>query len=421
MKKIRLSALILLSNLVYSYGQNCEVPSYPVITADNSYCKGGNAILEANSSVDTFRWYDAQTNGNLIGTSSTLVLENLSTNRTVWVEAYQKDEVGITDNGARVQPSNLSGAAVSSASQPWGLRFTLQKDIVLNKVDVYLRNTTEATMTIQLQDANYNVLASKVVTVPVGNADNPIKHTIELNFSIPKGTNYSLVTPNGPNMVRETQAYHNGFPYMLGDAGMITQGMLQNTPTAVNSTTYYYFYNWKFTVFEDCVTQRAKKDIIVNDIPVKPSGDEKQNYTEGQTLADLDVEGLNLRWYADINKTEELESTSKVLNNFTYYVSQTIGGCESDLLKIVTEKTLGITEINQKTISIYPNPVESEFYLKGNLEKVEKIDLYGISGRKLKTFKSKDIYNVSSLTKGTYLITVYYENGKSVTSKFIKK
>lgn len=423
MKKNRLTTLFFLSNLLYVFSQSCQVPSTPIIQADNNYCKGSTAVLEANSNVDTFRWYDSPTEGNLLSDSKTLIINNLSKNQSVWVEAYQKDEIGITKNGARLVPNNFGGASVSSASQPWGLRFTIFKDILLKSVDVYLRNTAESSITIQLQDSNYKVLESKTLSLPIGNPENPIKHTLELNFEIPKGVNYSLVTPNAPNMVRETQNHHSGFPFMLGDIGMVTQGMLQNYPAAANSTTYYYFYNWEFTSFDECISTRVKKDIIVNEIPNKPSGNEIQNYSDGQTLADLQIEGMNLKWYSDPNKTEELPSSTKIINNFNYYVSQTIAGCESDLLKIFTEKTLNISELNEYKSSkiITPNPIKDVFNISINKDLIQSIEIYDINGKKIEDIKTKSkSYNISHLNKGLYILTITLINGESITNKFLK-
>src|SRR5690606_5480552 len=102
---------------------------------------------------------------------------------------------------------------------------------------------------------------------------------------------------------------HGNFPYPLGDVGVITQGMLQDTPGAANATTYYFLYNWTLTVGDFCASDRTEVAIDVNN-PAAPTGEEIQEFVEGQTLADLEVEGENLTWYADDQGTQSLEESN---------------------------------------------------------------------------------------------------------------
>jgi|ADGO01.1.fsa_nt_gi hypothetical protein len=63
-----------------------------------------------------------------------------------------------------------------------------------------------------------------------------------------------------------------------------------------------------------------------------PTGETTQTLTEGQTLADLVVGGANLTWYSDASLTEEIPATTEAVDGTTYYVTQTIDGCESEAL-----------------------------------------------------------------------------------------
>src|SRR5690606_7496961 len=72
-----------------------------------------------------------------------------------------------------------------------------------------------------------------------------------------------------------------------------------------------------------------------------PMGDSSQTLNAGMTLADLEVEGENLQWYADAELTEPLSETHIVENNTTYYVTQTIGVCSGETALAVTVTTQG--------------------------------------------------------------------------------
>src|SRR5690625_7129460 len=44
----------------------------------------------------------------------------------------------------------------------------------------------------------------------------------------------------------------------------------------------------------------------------------------GETLATLEVDGRDLRWYADVDKATELPMTTELIDDTTYYVTQTL-------------------------------------------------------------------------------------------------
>ena len=191
-------------------------------------------------------------------------------------------------------------------------------------------------------------------------------------------------------MVREAQAHHAGFPYPIGTVGVITQGMLQDTPGAANASTYYYFYNWSFTALQDCVSERVAAEVTVNDIPEVPVGEENQIYIEGETLNDLDVEGENLTWYADIDGSEELEGTTALTDGSTYYVSQSIESCESDYLEVTVTLSLGVNDANFANITIFPVPA-SDFISISNINDIDTIEIFNTIGQSVKMIDSKDI------------------------------
>src|SRR5690606_23522084 len=86
-----------------------------------------------------------------------------------------------------------------------------------------------------------------------------------------------------------------------------------------------------------------------------PTGNSTQEVQAGMTLADLQVAGENLQWYPDAELTEPLSENHIVENNTTYYVTQTLGGCTSAALA-VTVSTLGVADVQNMKIDLYPTP-----------------------------------------------------------------
>lgn len=74
---------------------------------------------------------------------------------------------------------------------------------------------------------------------------------------------------------------------------------------------------------------------------------------------------------------------------------------------------------NNLKATIYPNPTSDNFTIETENE-VKSVEIYSIQGQKVMTTTSKDI-NVSSLSKGMYLVRIEDENNALSTQKLIVK
>src|SRR5699024_7857063 len=100
---------------------------------------------------------------------------------------------------------------------------------------------------------------------------------------------------------------------------------LSGTTEIVDGQTYYVA-----DLAGACASEIATVKMLIRDISDQPAADTTQTFTEGETLGDLKVTGVNLHWYADSDKTEELPFTTRLEDSTTYYVTQTQRGlCES--------------------------------------------------------------------------------------------
>ncbi|WP_417352493.1 choice-of-anchor L domain-containing protein [Flavobacterium alkalisoli] len=62
---------------------------------------------------------------------------------------------------------------------------------------------------------------------------------------------------------------------------------------------------------------------------IPPTGNTLQLYAQGETLADLNVTGVDIQWYADDTSTTTLPESTELVDGQTYYASQTIIELES--------------------------------------------------------------------------------------------
>lgn len=90
-----------------------------------------------------------------------------------------------------------------------------------------------------------------------------------------------------------------------------------------------------------------------------------------------------------------------------------------DDFKVTTTGTLGTNEVSTKSnLSISPNPTSDYLNIKG--EKIEKIEIFDLSGKKVQAKVDGNRVDVRNLSSGSYLINIETKDGKR-TEKFIKK
>src|SRR5690554_1656496 len=83
---------------------------------------------------------------------------------------------------------------------------------------------------------------------------------------------------------------------------------------------------------------------LLCDTPPDPTGDANQDFCVGDTLDDLDVAGTDLTWYI-LFGTNYIPipnpSTHSLTDGETYYVTQTVNGCESNMISVTVSRTPG--------------------------------------------------------------------------------
>ena len=156
-------------------------------------------------------------------------------------------------------------------------------------------------------------------------------------------------------------------------------------------------------------------------------------FKPGQTLADLVIDGQNIKWYVNQNplarKTSKMNEsplplTTVIEDGATYYASQTINGIESIERLEVTVKsgTLGKNDFAIKDFTFYPNPVKNIFTIS-NTSVIDEVILMSIKGEALLTKRINSLHSeidLSNFAKGVYFLKIKVE-GAEKTVKLIKE
>jgi len=135
----------------------------------------------------------------------------------------------------------------------------------------------------------------------------------------------------------------------------------------------------------------------------------------------IEIAGNELKYYLNetLIFTDENYNPMKIAgfnmlhNNFggsAYY--------DNFVITFDEEEEMNVSDLNANTFNIYPNPVKDSLSIQLN-EKIDNIEIYSVTGQKVKSIQNAKQIQLAELASGTYIIKVA-ANGKVYTKKFIK-
>lgn len=168
-----------------------------------------------------------------------------------------------------------------------------------------------------------------------------------------------------------------------------------------------------------------------------PTGESIQFFSTGDRLQDLTVIGQNILWYdsqpncglnmnnnRSPNSNIPLPANTILVNNTTYYASQTVNYVESTYRLPVTASLSLNTSSHNISIFKVINPVKDLLKIYGNIY-ITKVEIYSLIGSNLKKFNinngSKNIeIDLKDLTPNVYIVKIFSDEGVE-TKKIIKE
>jgi len=220
--------------------------------------------------------------------------------------------------------------------------------------------------------------------------------------------------------------------YLIGDSGELNTGGIKIntmfTPTATEWETKTLSLpvgtnKVQFKAFKPNITvqgnfaylDNVQFEVCTTTIPVGAPIQYDATYT---TVADLVVTGTNLTWYSDPGLTNEIPTTTSLVNGVTYYVTSTENDCASAPLAVLFDQAASINDLVLSKINIFPNP-SSDIVTVGGIENVDRIRIYDVTG-KIVYQTQKLQFSVDSFQKGFYVVEI--QSGSVIkTEKLIVK
>ncbi|MHA3788735.1 Ig-like domain-containing protein [Flavobacterium hauense] len=176
-----------------------------------------------------------------------------------------------------------------------------------------------------------------------------------------------------------------------------------------------------------CESQAKPVSVIVTTQPDEPVGEAEQDFTAGETVADLELEfftGVTVSWYfLNEDAWVSIPESTPLIDGGVYGVKQSIGECESDIKSIAVNIVLSREDFELSKIKIYPNPTTDVLNLdaKDALSQIVIINLLGQRVLEKQVNANSAQISIANLPQATYILQVYGANGGTATFKIVKQ
>lgn len=358
-----------------------------------------------------FKWYENATGGDVLPSTTELVAGNYFVSQTVGDCVSERQEVTIT-YGPLVKPSvpdetpsvcpgtTIANLTVTGAP---GAIFTWYANA---------EGGDPLPVTTPVVAGNY------YVTQTVGDCVSTRRHIIVSIETLPIPQAEHNQTYCEGSTVGDLQAEGLAGAVITWHKPQTSEPLSENTVLVAGP---YYVRQ----IANGCESDLKEVVVTLLPKPAAPGGAATQTFEEGETVSDFTISilvGATVKWYVmDGGHLVEVPSTKLLVDGHEYYVTQTVGDCESEPLEITADMVLGVDDFNFKGLVVYPNPMTDVLTVsnKDIISHITVINLLGQTVISQKANSDKVEVNTSKLQNGTYLLKVTTSYGEA-TLKVVK-
>lgn len=192
-------------------------------------------------------------------------------------------------------------------------------------------------------------------------------------------------------------------------------------------------YNYTLSDSNATIIKDAVKLIVFDQLALWNVGDFDPiadfSTTVNENIVDFMSTSANAETYfwdfGDGNTSTMENPTHTYLNNGDYTVSLTVEKCGAThtFTTDMSITALSIDEEKTEVFSIFPNPVDSQIYIRGiAMHNIKEVIIYSISGKEIQVVKDSDTNSIDlkKLPAGTYFLK-FYTDKNTVVKKILKK
>ena len=323
-------------------------PAAPTFPASATYCQGATAVA-LSATGQNLRWYGPNETGGTPSTNATIPSTAVAAIGTILY--YVTQTVANCESPRAAIPVVVRANPAAPATMP-------APDYCQSQTAAPLVATAATGATLNWYGPNATGgTASATPTVPSTTIVGPTNYYVSQSFNGCESARSAIAvtvkaTPAAPSITTPLIACQNRTGYALtatpstngtlnwygttAMGGIATATPAPLSTTAVGSITYYVSQS-----VSGCEGPRAALTVTVNAVPAVPTLPASPTYCEGVTASALSATGASLRWYGtsatgvSFSPNPTVPSTAAAaIGTTTYYVTQTVAGCESDRVGI---------------------------------------------------------------------------------------
>ncbi|WP_177765513.1 T9SS type A sorting domain-containing protein [Flavobacterium sp. I3-2] len=297
-------------------------PNAPTVTAQTFCFAENKTIADLVATGTNLKWYDAATGGNPLDVTTVLTTKSYFVSQTVANCESERIEVVVT-----ITP-NPNAPTANAPTFCFAENKTIA-DLVATGTN--LKWYDEATGGNTLAPTTVLTSKSYFVSQTVSNCESErteVIITITPNPMAPTATAQTFCFAENKTIADLVATGTNLKWYDVATGG-------NALPSTTVLTTKSYFVS---QTVSNCESERTEVIVTITPNPIAPTANAIQEFCSNTNskISNIEISGSNIKWYASINSTTELNENTYLTNASTYFATQTINGCESELRTQVT-------------------------------------------------------------------------------------
>jgi Zn-dependent metalloprotease len=381
---------------------NINPPAAPT-SNDQTSCANASFTLTATGS-GTLNWYTQSTGGTPVGTGTSYTTPVINTTTTYYVE----NQISSPPANTAAPDNNFGTGGQHNNTSTQYLEFTVLQPCTLLTADVYAGSSGNKTFTVW--DNAGNQLSQYTVNVPGTGLQN-----ITLNIPFTPGS-YRI---GGTQMDLYRNNSGASYPYTL-------PGVIDITGSSAGGAFYYYLYNWQVSQ-PPCTSTRTPVLCTVGPVNISFStaAFDTLCVNDGSLTLAASPAGGAFSGTGVSGTSFDPTTAGNGTHAITYTYTDTSSNCTAAITQnIYVDACLGITApVTQGSISVYPNPAQTELNLDLQLlqSQTVTINLVNVLGQTVMASSSelpagmnRLRLNTANLPRGVYFLEVMTSGGRQI-------
>ncbi|KAF2510935.1 T9SS type A sorting domain-containing protein [Flavobacterium arcticum] len=400
----------------------------PIADAEQTFCLDASVqdLVADSAEGDTILWYADETGGEPLEAATLLVDEAMyyasltpdegceSETRTAVVAHVVTVESATVES---VQPTCVESSGTIEVTAPLGTEYEYSIDGMVYQSSPIFEGVLSGTYDVYVSEEGCFAVATSVV--------------IELAPEAPEAPTVSTIVQ--PTCIAPTGSLEVTSSAGIDAVYSIDGVNYQSSSTFEDLDPGSYMVSVQNN--EGCISESIA--VVIDAVPVvpAPTGSSTQQFDYDSDMlvypivGQIVVEGIDdamYTWYASeadaLAGENAISLNTEMTESATYYVTQTVDGCESEPFAVTVDIVLGREDFATGTFTYHPNPVNDILNLSYT-NVIESVEVFNLIGQKVigQYGNQKEMtVNMAELSAGTYLVKVT-SDGASKTIKVVKK